>query len=192
MHEELISQTRQCPGCKVILPYDDYPASDRYGILSPECRKSFDEILVKESEYFGYPPVHRLIVDAYALQHPPCLQRQSALNISKRFIDASIQSIGIHLLALYCAFEQKKELRSIASVMGHILANMAARNEVFENLQSPLNVGEIKVIDVRKAMEALVTLEEYNKVAWDWAHSVWLAWAEHHDKVRQWYQQYGV
>lgn len=122
---------RNCPGCKVILPYQEGPYN-RYGINSPECWAAFTELLAQESEHYGYPPAHRLIVDAYAVQHPPHLEHQLALKIEKRLIDASIQSIVIHLIALYAAFEEQKELLAISRIMDRVLTNVNQEKAVFQ------------------------------------------------------------
>lgn len=132
---------RACPGCNVVLSFQDYPADNRYGVVSPECRAAFDTILALEGERYDYPPAHRLIIDSYGVQHPPHREVQQQLGISERFIKASIQSVAIHLIALYCALEKKMELRSIAAVMDHVLTSMARQGIVFEELQAPADLG---------------------------------------------------
>ena len=37
---------------------------------SPGCWKAFGEAQADEAERFSYPPVHRVVVDAYMAQHP--------------------------------------------------------------------------------------------------------------------------
>lgn len=94
---------RQCPGCKIIFPYQEDLVGDqgsigRYGVASPECIALSNEVFVKFFDRFPTNPGLILPVDAYAVQHPPHFQHQKELGISKRFIDASIQSVGIHLI----------------------------------------------------------------------------------------------
>ena len=183
--------TRQCPGCKTTSPLYDYPADNRYGVLSPECRATFDEILVKEGELFGYPEAHRLIVDAYWVQHPPHSKVQEELGISKRFVDASIQSIGIHLIALYLAIEKKIALKNIGSRMDHILNYINKHKLSFERLESPCDLGVIKALDVKNVINTKsLTLKEYTNLAWSWAESVWQAWSKQHKTVQNWYEKY--
>lgn len=182
----------KCPGCKTILPTSDYPADNRYGILSPECRHAFDEILVKEAELFGYSVVHRLIIDAYGVQHPPHIEVQEALHISQRFIYASIQSVAIHLIALYLAIEKKRALQEISKDMDRILTFMSQRKIVFEKLEPPIDLGKIRAIDVRNALYtgAEISLDEYERLAWHWAYSAWSVWVPQHALVKQWYEKY--
>jgi hypothetical protein len=192
-----MTKTRQCPGCLITLLYqenlDHYQEAGiaRYGVTSPECTAAFFEILSKEAQLYGYPPVHRLIVDAYAVQHPPHLEHQLLLKINNRFIDASIQSVNVHLIALYCAIERKIELTAISSVMNLILTNMTKNNAAFEQLEAPLDLGKIRAFDVRNALlEKSLTLEEYTKLGWEWAHAAWNTWSKEHDAIRKCYDKY--
>ena len=83
-------------------------SSHRYGVASTGCWQAFNELLALERMMWGYPGVHRLIVDAYSVQHPQNHELQTKLGISQRFIDASIQFVAIHLIALYYALVEKK------------------------------------------------------------------------------------
>ncbi len=185
------TNVRECPGCRVVLPITNYPAENRYGVFSPECRELCDAIMARESELFGYPPAHRLVVDAGAVQHPPHYQIQQALGIEKRFVDASIQSVAIHLIALYLALEKKIPLLSIASIMSTILTNATHAGFVFPGLTPPIDLGAIKINDVyQRVFQDSLTLEEYTKIAYEWADSAWHAWSQHHDTIKQWYARF--
>ena len=107
----------QCPGCKATCEKNSDNSPHRYGVAAPECWIAFNELLSFERNTWGYPPAHRLMVDAYSVQHPPNLALQKKLNISERFIDASIQSIAIHLIALHFAIVEKVDLVSISKKM---------------------------------------------------------------------------
>lgn len=187
----------QCPGCKAIFPIQDelahyqFAGIGKYGIAAPECLAAYFDVLAKENELFGYPPAHRLMVDAYSVQHPRVVEYQKSLNIEPRLVRASIQSIVMHLLALYLAIEKKVPLLQIASEMDKILTGMNAQGVEFEELISPDDLGHIKAVDVKKLFFSKpYTLDEYTQLAWDWAHTTWNAWAKHHDKVRTWYKKY--
>jgi hypothetical protein len=184
--------TSTCPGCKIVLPITNYPADNRYGVASAECRQALDEILMKEGELFSYPAVHRLIIDAYGVQHPPHAEVQEALGVSKRFVDASIQSIGIHLIALYLAIEKKMELRKIAGEMDKVLSNMTQRGANFKELKPPVSLGIIRAADVRDALYAQddISLEDYEILAWNWAREAWKVWHAHHKAMEAWYNMY--
>ena len=98
-----------CPGCGAIFPEGAFPPQ-RYGVASKECWQAFNTMLAKENMNFGYPEVHRLVVDAYAVQHPQNFELQKSLGISKRFVEASIQSIAVHLIALYISHLKRRGL----------------------------------------------------------------------------------
>lgn len=186
----------QCYGCKAVFPIqnglDQCAGIGRYGVAIPECLAAFYDIIARECELFGYPPAHRLIIDAYAVQHPRRAEWQKKLNIEPRLIQASIQSIGIHLIALYCAIELKMELSSIAKVMNSILANMGENKFEFSDLTAPEELGSIKVADVRAAFFAKeCSIEEYTQLARQWAQVAWDAWKDHHDLIRTLHKKYG-
>ena len=177
---------RTCQGCKAIFPImkNDTPfiegsSVNRYGISSPECIAAFCEVLGKEQEWSGYPEVHRLFVDAYAVQHPPCVEHQKELGINQRLIDTSIQSIFVHLIALHLAFEKNIPLRDISKRMAYIL-DTGVKLESIE-LKSPKHLGNMTIIDIRKVSN----FEEYEKMVWRWARSTWNAWQEHHTIIEQ-------
>ena len=182
-------QTQECFGCKGIYlkrsdvkPYQQYGIA-RYGVAIPECMAAMSEVLVKESELYGYPqPAHRLIVDAVGLQHPPHREIQEKLGISSRFIDASIQSIWIHGLALYCFFEQEMLAGKVVLIMKKTLDAIGKAGHTFSELKSPYDLGRIKMLDINKmVMEKELTLKEYTQLAYKWAQSVWDAWENQHD-----------
>ena len=186
------NKVRICPGCKTAFPYQEDLAvgnrsGDRYGVSSPECATMFHEVLAREGEWaHGYPAIHRLTVDAYAVQHPPHSKLQKELEISERFVSASIQSIAIHLIALYLAFEKKVDLQSIAPIMDRILANMSKQRIEFEKLTPPEKLGNITIKDVRIA----TNFQEHSDLVWQWARDAWQAWSAHHETVRGWYKAY--
>ena len=180
----------ECPGCHIILQATDYPADNRYGIASASCRKLFDEIIVKEGELYGYPPAHRLIVDAYGVQHPPRLNVQTELGISKRLVDASVQSVAIHLIALYAALEKNVPLLEISDIMRRVLSHMNPKKLSFPELLPPENLGKVRVDDVHKEVMKNLTLDEYTKLALSWAQCAWDAWSQEHNQIRYWYNEY--
>lgn len=179
---------RQCPGCKTEYQYQEGPI-DRYGVMSPECLNTLNELLLKEGEYFGYPPAHRLIIDSNAVQHPPNIELQLTLGINQRFIDASNQSVFIHLIALYIALEKKVEPQNISKIMDKILSK-GVSFEKLETIKAPKDLGTIKIVDIRKQLENQITLPEYTNLAWDWARAAWNAWQSYHPIIKEWYEKY--
>jgi hypothetical protein len=182
-------QYRQCPGCKINYMRDDTLTNTfgvvRYGVSSQECQQAFNELLGKEAMEFGYPPVHRLIVDAYAVQHPPHSEYQHALGIEKRFIEASIQSVVVHLFALYLAIEKKIPLLEISDHMSRFITYMDNQKIAWPELTPPDSVGMVMIPDLMNATNA----QEYDQLAWQWALSAWNAWSEHHDLIYQLYEK---
>lgn len=78
-----------------------------YMLSSPGCWKAYGELLAREYEspmLFG--AVHRLTVDAYALQHPGDASDRRAR-----------QSVWIHYAALYLSLRKEEDNSRIPSVM---------------------------------------------------------------------------
>lgn len=189
------NKVRQCPGCHAtFFQREDLILPDfgmiRYGVASPECQLVFNEILSKERVNYGYPSVHRLIVDSYGVQHPPHLDYQCQLGIDSRFIEASKQSVVIHLIALYAAIEGKKELSLIAPIMDKILTALNRQGKNLQALTAPKDLGIIKAIDINKNINEKTTLKEYTEFAWQWAHSAWDAWKENHETIKKLYNDF--
>jgi|GEM_PF-1338498 hypothetical protein len=191
-------KTRECYGCKGIYPerpdleaYATYGVG-RYGVAIPECMFAVSEILVKENELYGYPqPAHRLIVDAVGLQHPPHRDIQEKRGIESRFIDASIQSVWIHGLGLYCIFVKKMSAKQAGLAMKKTLDTMNRLGHTFSELKPPYDFGKIKALDVQNAvMEKELSLEEYTQLANQWAQSVWDAWKDQHAAFAELYEKY--
>lgn len=140
----------------------------KYLLASPGCWALYGEILARDFSEYNYPPVHRLVVDAYAVQHPGKPMRQA------------IQSVAVHLIGLYLSIEKGMDPKSVTRAIG--------RATEFSNgfvwLDPPKSVGTITVADVVKTN----SLEEYDRLGRDWARSAWDAWAVHHAQVRKWAQ----
>jgi len=160
-------------------PFIEGSSVNRYGVSSPECIAAFCEVLGKKQEWAGYPEMHRLFVDAYAVQHPPCIEYQKELGINQRLINASIQSVFVHLIALYLAFEKNVPLRDISKRMAYIF-DTGVKLESME-LKPPNHLDNIIIIDIRKVSN----FQEYEKMVWQWAKSAWDAWQEHHTVIEQ-------
>ncbi len=191
-------KTRECYGCKGVYPerpdleaYATYGVG-RYGVAIPECMFALSEILVKENQLYGYPqPAHRLIVDAGGLQHPPHRDIQKKLGIEQRLIDASIQSIWIHGLAIYCILELKMSWQDAGLAMKNTLNMMNKLGYAFSELIPPHDLGKIKALDIRNTViEKDLNLAEYTQLAYAWAQSVWDAWKNQHAAFAQLYENY--
>lgn len=175
-------EQQQCWGCGFTFPSIQEP-SHRYGVASAGCWNTFNELLVQEANFFkGYPSIHRLTVDAYCVQHPPHFEIQKQLGISERFIDASIQSIAIHLIALYAIFEKKVELEKVAPLMDRVLSS----GVIFKNLEAPSSFDVVAMVDIQKSD----TAQQYSELVWRWGQESWAAWKKHHSQVHDWFKLY--
>ncbi len=171
-----------CPGCKASFTQEKELPLHKYGVMAPECWAAFNTLLGYEADNFGYPEEHRLTVDAYGVQHPQNLELQKQLGIKERLIQASVQSVGRHLIGLYCALEKKMDLLSISKVMGQVIKS----GQELELLEPQESMGDITIANFSPDFSR----EEYSQFAWAWAQSAWNAWAHKHDLVRSWMEKY--
>lgn len=149
-----------CIGCGAgVLETDG--STHKYLGASPGCWKIFGYILAKEYSDPAYMTVHRLTVDAYALQHPGDKSPQT------------IQSVNLHLMALCAALEYHVAYPFIPKIMNKRVKEYKG---IFTWLTPPESLGNITVVDVAKATH----VEEHEKLVQDWAKSVWNAWSEYH------------
>lgn len=180
------TKTRQCPGCKIILPYQDglehllNAGIGRYGVASPECLALLQQVALKDYECGGHASI-----DAYAVQHPPHAATQQLLEISPRLVAASKQSVAIHLLGLYLRIEKKMSKYAAGIAMQKLLESGAQLEN--EELVPPANLGEITVVDVAKA----TTCEKHIKLTAKWSISACKAWTKYYPQVQEWYEKYG-
>lgn len=154
----------RCSGCGAVVPSSPGP-THRYIGASPGCWAIYGNVLTREYRELGRPPEHRLIVDAYAAQHPG---RESL---------QAVRSVAIHLIALHLVLERETPLGQISL----ILRRYSKRPE-FHWLTPPETMGDLTIVDVRGARER----EAYARLCVVWARSVWDAWANHHEVVRSW------
>jgi hypothetical protein len=110
--------------------------------------------------------VHRLTVDAYAVQHPGTDTPQAR------------NSVGIHLSRLLLILERGWPIERANAAMQSI----TAKKNSYPWLTPPENPGPLTV---RHPLTA-ATPEEHAEKIEQWARSVWMAWAVHHPTVRAW------
>jgi Family of unknown function (DUF5946) len=85
----------------------------QYMLSSSGCWKAYGEVLAREYENpMLFAAVHRLTVDAYALQHPGDPSDRRAR-----------QSVWVHYTALYVALQKTEDHSRIASVMQKLTAD---------------------------------------------------------------------
>ncbi len=110
--------------------------------------------------------MHQFTVDAYAAQHPGKPERRT------------IQSVGVHLIALYQALELGYDAVHIVRARRD---SASKRNFVWLE-PPPVDEKTMTVVDVVKAQDA----DAHCELVRAWAQSVWRHWSPHHDTVRAW------
>lgn len=162
------SSFQACPGCGAVTSLVAGPAH-RYMGASPGCWARFGEVLAREYSDPAYAGVHRITVDAYAAQHPG--------KPSPR----SIQSVAVHLLGLYWALEKQLPLAEVTQRIGRAV-RAGKHYGHFRWLEPPFPLGAVTVFDVAEAQSP----QTHAVLVKKWAHVVWLAWAPHHNQIRNW------
>jgi len=109
--------------------------------------------------------VHRLTVDAYAVQHPGQPSPQT------------IQSVAVHLIGLYATLRLHLPPKTVTAAIKH-----AADAGRFEWLVPPLHLGDLTVADVL----ATQSPEDHTRLVHRWAEGAWTAWATYHAQVKEW------
>ena len=155
-----------CWGCKALVPVIDGP-THAYAGASAGCWAIFGELQARTMSLTGdHLSVLRLMVDAYASQHPGTPSRRS------------IQSVASHLIVLCCYIERGFPV----SDANTIVAKAVAQASHFVWLEPPADPGAITVLDVYNAAGEQELAERVEA----WIRSVWAAWSAHHDTIRKW------
>jgi hypothetical protein len=132
---------------------------------SPACWSAFGEVPAAEYAAPDLMPVHRLSVDACAVQHPGGASRRA------------IQSVGLPLARLYVQLEHPRPPRE----MNEVMRSFATRKASLQRLTPPPRFS-ITVADV--APFAGVT-QHAEKVR-AWALAAWHDWRAAHECIRRW------
>jgi hypothetical protein len=150
-------------GCGALVLTSNGP-THRYLGASPGCWALYGEILARDYGEFQYPPVHRLSVDAYCVQHPGVDSPQTR------------QSACVHLMSLCLVFERGMTPERTTKALRYFT------HRPYPWLE-PLTIkGAVTVLDVVGATE----LAEHTRRIEGWARSAWEAWAVHHATIRGW------
>jgi hypothetical protein len=150
-----------CPGCGVRLPPRSGPTHAYIG-ASAACWALYGELLAREFQDASLLDVHKLTVDAYAVQHPGKPERRA------------IQSVGIHLATLSLVLEHGADPRE-----GPKLHRRLVRRPELTWLEPPRPNGTLTVADVLAA-------DDHRAAVRAWARDVWDAWSAHHATVESW------
>jgi hypothetical protein len=153
-------QSISCAWCGALVPDVRRPVH-KYVPSAPGCWQTFGQVQADESLRFGYPPAHRVVVDAYMAQHPG--------DGSDR---RDRQSVFVHLAGLCAVLELKIEPDRATDVLRRVLE---ARTD-FPVLSRQHGPGELTVLHLVGAND----LDDYQQRARAWASAVWAAWGSHH------------
>jgi len=154
-----------CFSCGGEFPDIEWPVH-RYMKSAPGCWAVYGEVLAREYSNPDYSEIHRLTVDAYAVQHPGYRDRQS------------IHSVGVHLIRL-CLF---LEHGLTAEDANDVMLEAGKNKHTFTWLAPPRSLGNITAADVAKA----TSVAEHKELVRAWAQSAWDAWAIHQHTIRLW------
>lgn len=153
-----------CPGCGGRLPALDGPVH-AYMTSSPACWAAFNTVMAREYETPALMPVHRLSVDAWAVQHPGDGSRRA------------IQSVGLHLARLYVQLDQGLSGETANAAMLRFAARKADLPEL-----PPRTAYRMTVADVIEATEPA----DHAQAVRAWAEAVWADWSDQHAVIRRW------
>lgn len=150
--ENLNKSDDRCEDCGAVV------AKGRAG-----CLQLFEEILAREFSDYRYGKIHRLTVDAYALQHPDKYMRSG-------------KSFAAHLTGMCAAIEREDVLPTNQLIQKWLSTN--------PQIQKPAHIperrGALTITYVYNAADS----DEHVKRVREWARDVWAAWAEHHELAR--------
>ena len=128
------------------------------------CQALFEDLTARAFAAIRYFSVHRLVVDAYALQHPGRYCR-------------SAKSLAAHLAGLCCGIEHGGDPNVHKAIQSWLNGP--------SSLEKPERLGGPGAITVAHVLQAS-TVEAHREFVQAWAASVWEAWSEHHDLARRW------
>ena len=158
----------RCCGCGEEFPEIIGPTHE-YMLSSRGCWEAYGRLLAWEYENPAYAGLHRLSVDAYAVQHPGVDMRQAR------------NSVGIHLSRLCLILDLGWSMERADDAMLAI----TAKKRHYPWLSPPGHRGAVTV----RAALAAQTPSDHLRAVQSWAKSAWQAWAEHHAAVRSWVRE---
>lgn len=147
----------RCPECRA-------QVSGRAG-----CQQMFDAILAREFGDYRYAREHRLMVDAYSLQHPDKYMR-------------SAKSYAAHLTGMYAAFEMEAPVE-----LNRVVQRWLNGPKVLLRPDSPGpgQRGELTIVHVYEAQKP----DEHVRRVREWAGSTWEAWRSYQPLARRWIEE---
>ena len=140
-----------------------------YMLASPGCWMMFCEVMNREFSDLTSWSGHQYTVDAYAAQHVGKKEDKRALN-----------SVNIHLAALFAIFEKGIPLEKTPQFRGKFSQHYKGK-DLLEWLEPPETMGELTIFDLWENKDPNLHFE----IAQEWAMSVWRAWEHQHKRIEQ-------
>jgi hypothetical protein len=149
---------RMCPACGAAGP----------GSVG-ECQGLFAQVLGREFADLALYRAHRLVVDAYCLQHP------------EQYVKSS-KSAAAHLAGMCWSLE-----RGLSRYMPVVLSRWlnGARTCTPVTPPAPRQRGELNL----GCLSGTTNPDDYLAAAFEWARSAWNAWWAHWPQARRWVEE---
>ncbi len=170
-----MTQLEPCPDCRALLPASDGP-THRYIGASAACWALYTAL-----HNGGEPPLlpsatNTLLVDAYAAQHPGTPSAQA------------IQSVAVHLLALYGVLERGMDPQRALWIRQQALSERRQpKLHRFEWLAPPDFAGTITIAGIVQQPTPAARTAYVRR----YLDSVWGVWsAAHRNTVAAWYDRF--
>lgn len=159
------SHAEPCRGCGADVPAVPDGPTHAYLDASPGCWALYTAMLGREFSAFD-AEVHRLSVDAYAVQHPgePSPRR--------------IQSICVHLVALCLTFEHGWTVEDLRPLMGDMSKGRYFEPRWLDPVPEGYSLTILNLLDAE-------TPDAYGEQVRRWSRGTWESWSDHHDQVRE-------
>jgi hypothetical protein len=149
---------RRCPACGAAGPG---------GVV--ECQELFAQALGREFADTALYDAHRLVVDAYCLQHPEQYMRSS-------------KSAAAHLAGMCWSLERGPS-RHMPVVLSRWLNG--ARTCASVTPPAPRQRGDLNI----GCLSGITNPDDYVAAASEWARSAWNAWSAHWPQARRWVEE---
>jgi hypothetical protein len=164
-----------CPGCQALLPEVDGP-THRYLGASPACWAIYTAMSSGGEPPLALGPWNGLLVDAYAAQHPG------------EPSDQAIQSVAVHLLALYGVLAKGLGVDRVLWIRQTALApGKRHKHERFIWLAPPSFAGSLSVADIVQG----ATPRARSEILARYVQEVWARWSRNHlATLSAWYAAY--
>ena len=174
----MLTATCECSECGSLVADIDGPVH-KYVPAIAGCWALFGQVQADELARIGYPPAHRLVVDAYMAQHPGDGSERRAR-----------QSVFVHLVALCVALERGESAGRATQAIQRATqairrATQAIRRAVSRHADFPVlrRAGDPGLLTIVHMAGALDLADDETR-ARAWARCVWDSWNEHQPLIR--------